>query len=156
LKYQSNLQIVSGGQAGVDRAALDFALEKGLIAAGWCSLERRAEDGPLCYRYPLQSTFALSYLARTEMNVLDSDGTLIIYSDHPDEGTESTRQLALMHEKPLFIWNLEKNNNLHQFHHWMKKHNIAVLNIAGPRASNDADIYNQTIMLLENLFSGLL
>jgi hypothetical protein len=156
LKYQSNLQIISGGQTGVDRAALDFALEKGLIASGWCSLERMAEDGTLSFRYPLQSTFVLNHLARTEMNVQDSDATLIIYSDHPDKGTESTRQLALMYEKPLFIWNMEKNNNYQYFHHWMKKHNISVLNIAGPRASNDADIYHQTLVLLENLFSGLI
>lgn len=155
MKYPNNFRIVSGGQSGVDRAALDFALENGMIAAGWCPLGRRAEDGSLSYRYPLQSTFAFDSLVRTEMNVLDSDGTLIIYSEHPDKGTEITRQLALMNDKPLFIWKLEKNSNYRQFHQWLRKNNIAVLNIAGPRASGEADIYNQTIGLLEKLFGEI-
>jgi len=148
LKYQSSLQIISGGQTGVDRAALDFALDKGLIAGGWCPLGRSAEDGIINYRYALSSTFSYNFLARTEMNVLNSDGTLLIFTEEPDTGTDNTRLYAQMHEKPLFIWKLGQNKNPDHFSHWMRKHSIEVLNIAGPRASNEPFVYEQTLELL--------
>jgi hypothetical protein len=153
LKYQNSLQILSGGQTGVDRAALDFALANGLQAGGWCPLDRKAEDGLIAYRYPLSSTFSANLLARTEMNILNSHGTLLIYSNEPDSGSDSTRNLVKIHQKPLFVWKLGKNKKTGQFSHWIKKNNICVLNIAGPRASNEPDIYIQTIDLLEELLA---
>ena len=71
-------KIISGGQTGVDRAALDVALELGLPCGGWCPRGRRAEDGPIDPRYPLTETPWDGYPQRTEWNVRDADGTLIL------------------------------------------------------------------------------
>lgn len=78
----SELKIVSGGQTGVDRAALDVALELGLPCGGWCPKGRKAEDGVIHSRYPLKETPSEEYNERTTWNVRDSDGTLIV-SDAP-------------------------------------------------------------------------
>ena len=87
-------KIVSGGQTGVDRAALDVALELGLPCGGWCPQGRRAEDGPIDPRYPLRETRAAAYPVRTRWNVRDSDGTLILTRGRPDRGTALTADLA--------------------------------------------------------------
>lgn len=70
-------KIVSGGQTGVDRAGLDFAIALGIPHGGWCPKGRKAEDGPIDNRYQLQETPRADYLQRTEWNVRDNDGTVI-------------------------------------------------------------------------------
>src|SRR5438876_1977372 len=87
-------KIISGGQTGVDRAALDVALELGIPCGGWCPQGRRAEDGVIPARYPLRETPWWGYPQRTEWNVRDSDGTLILAEGEPDRGTVLTRELA--------------------------------------------------------------
>src|SRR5947209_13063019 len=96
-------KIVSGGQTGVDRAALDVALELGLPCGGWCPRGRRAEDGPLPARYPLTETSWEGYPQRTRWNVRDSDGTLILTRGQPDRGTALTIKLAQRLGKPYRI-----------------------------------------------------
>src|SRR5207248_6603939 len=86
-------KIVSGGQTGVDRAALDVALEVGLPCGGWGPQGRRAEDGPLPERYPLRETASAAYPARTARNVREADGTLILTRGEPDRGTALTARL---------------------------------------------------------------
>ena len=76
--YGGLRKIVSGGQSGVDRGALDAAIARGCNHGGWCPAGRRAEDGPIAERYQLRETEAAKYEVRTEQNVLDSDGTLIL------------------------------------------------------------------------------
>ena len=71
-------QIISGGQTGVDRAALDVALDAGLPCGGWCPRGRRAEDGPIVAQYPLMETDSPDYQMRTRRNVEDADATLIL------------------------------------------------------------------------------
>ena len=71
-------KIISGGQTGVDRAALDLALEFGIPCGGWCPRGRRAEDGPINTRYPLTETSSTDYGVKTKRNVKESDGTLIL------------------------------------------------------------------------------
>src|SRR6266571_9073801 len=80
-------KIVSGGQTGVDRAALDVALELGIPCGGWCPRGRRAEDGIIPERYPLIETPTTAYPQRTERNVRDSDGTLVLTVGRADGGT---------------------------------------------------------------------
>ncbi|MCZ6552322.1 MAG: hypothetical protein O7A67_00850, partial [SAR324 cluster bacterium] len=87
-------RIVSGGQSGVDRAALDAALATGLPCGGWCPRGRRAEDGPIHERYHLLETPSRRYAQRTEWNVRDSDGTLLLTRREPSRGTALTRRLA--------------------------------------------------------------
>ena len=83
-------RIVSGGQTGVDRAALDVAIELGVPCGGWCPRGRKAEDGPIAARYPLRETNSVSYRVRTERNVRESDGVLILTWGPPREGTALT------------------------------------------------------------------
>jgi len=135
----------------VDRAALDFALSNGLICRGWCPLNREAEDGRINDRYTLSETFSPDPLARTELNVADSDATLIIYSEHMDAGTLATRDFAYEYHKPFFIWRVGVNNNALTFKRWLHTHKVQVLNIAGPRASSAADIYVETLQVLDEL-----
>ena len=99
-------RILSGGQTGVDRAALDVALELGLPCGGWCPKGRRAEDGPIPSHYPLTETPWDGYPQRTEWNVRDSDGTLILTEGEPDRGTALTRELAARHGKPCLVLDL--------------------------------------------------
>src|SRR5210317_1948565 len=83
----ARLRIVSGGQTGVDRGALDAALTLGRVCGGWCPEGRLADDGPIPARYPLQELPGGGYRARTRRNVRDSDATLIVTFGAPTGGT---------------------------------------------------------------------
>lgn len=147
-------QIVSGGQTGVDQAALDAALEIGVRAGGWCPLGRRSENGRIPERYPLKETPARSYAVRTEWNARDSDGTLILVLDEISSGTRLTIDAARTHEKPLQIIHLEParqpgllgdENSVEEsialVVDWIQRHRIRSLNVAGPRGSSNARVY---------------
>ena len=97
----SNLKIVSGGQSGVDRAALDFALQYGILCGGWCPKGRKAEDGKIDEKYPLKETVDDNYNTRTKLNVEHSDGTLIFFKKMPDKGTLLTIKFAEEFNKPV-------------------------------------------------------
>lgn len=156
MKLQANFIINSGGQTGVDRAALDFALSNGLSCKGWCPLGRQAEDGLINVRYPLNETNSNDPVVRTEMNVMDSDATLIIYTDEMDKGTLATKDLAFEHRRPLFVWKIATNHNVGLFKQWLSRNKVTTLNIAGPRASNAADIYGETLELLSVLLEDVI
>jgi len=151
LKSQYSLIINSGGQTGVDRAALDFALSNGLAAKGWCPRGRMAEDGVINQRYPLCEANSSDPMVRTELNVMDADATLIIYTEDMDQGTLATKDFAFEYRKPVFVWRIGVNKNVLQFRRWIDNNKIQVLNIAGPRASNAPGIYGETLDLLDIL-----
>ena len=144
-----NLQIkkiVTGGQTGVDRAGLDSALENDLPIGGWCPKGRRAEDGPLAAPYPLRETPKENYSQRTEWNVRDSDGTLILVNqdDHAKTGgTALTVQFAQEHHKPYLVINMANGADFDRLSEWVEGNEIQTLNIAGPRESKSPGIYNQ-------------
>ncbi|MCB2148261.1 MAG: putative molybdenum carrier protein [Deltaproteobacteria bacterium] len=145
-------KIISGGQTGVDRAALDVAIRLGIAHGGWVPKGRLAEDGALPSRYQLQEMPTSDYEARTEKNVMDSDGTLIISRGRPIGGTDYTRRMALKHGKQLLHIDLSIGQRPSEagslVASWIEMNRIEILNVAGPRASHDPDIYKDTINIM--------
>jgi Circularly permutated YpsA SLOG family len=137
------LKVISGGQTGADRAALDFAIEHGLPHGGWCPRGRKCEDGTLAAGYKLQETPSADYPQRTEWNVRDSDGT-VIFSIAPTLTGGSRKTLLLAHQYKKPVLHLSRDGGPDQpvlaLRRFIEKHNIQVLNVAGPRASKEPDV----------------
>jgi hypothetical protein len=148
-------KIVSGGQTGVDRAALDAAMAHGLPVGGWCPKGRRAEDGRIADRYPLQETPSTEYAQRTAWNVRDSDGTLIVAPDPLGGGTALTKQEGDAQAKPVLHVRPSDPVPVPMIRAWGSENGIEVLNVAGPRASEAAGIYGATHALIDDLLSSL-
>jgi hypothetical protein len=142
-------RIVSGGQTGVDRAALDTALALGFPCGGWCPRGRLAEDGPIDSRYPLRETPSADYPQRTEWNVRDSDGTLILTRGRPSGGTAFTIALARRLRRPLLVLDLERGPDPAKVPRWVEEKEVAVLNVAGPRESQQPGIREEAYAFLE-------
>ena len=145
-------KILSGGQTGVDRAALDVALEMKIPCGGWCPRGRRAEDGTIAFQYPLQETTNTDYSQRTKWNVWDADGTLILNLGKLTGGTSLTKSFALQQGKPCFVVELNQPPHVAPVVDWLETHAVHVLNIAGPRASTSATIYEEAVKFLRELF----
>ena len=128
-------RVVSGGQTGVDRGALDAALVAGVACGGWCPKDRRAEDGMIPAKYPLKEMPSADYRQRTLRNVQDSDATLILMTGKLSGGTALTREFALAEAKPLMLIDLDRPLSPESVLHWATKQGIRVLNVAGPRES---------------------
>ena len=128
-------KILSGGQTGVDRAGLDAGLALGLAVGGRCPRGRRAEDGPIPGRYPLQETASASYRVRTRLNVRDSDATLILCRGPLRGGTRLTADIARKMGCPLRVADLSRRVQAPAVRAWLRKHGVVRLNIAGPRES---------------------
>jgi hypothetical protein len=143
-------KIVSGGQTGVDRAALDAAQAADVPAGGWCPQGRRAEDGTIDARYPLQETPSSDYAQRTAWNVRDSDGTLILVQEEARGGTALTIEEAQHRGKPLLKAEIQ-TADLAAIREWIQTHGIRVLNVAGPRASEAPGIYAAARRLIRRL-----
>ena len=146
-------KIVSGGQTGVDRAALDLALELGLACGGWCPKGRRAEDEPIPERYPLTETSSRAYPQRTRCNVLDSDGTLVLTRGRPVGGTALTIKIATENDKPCLVVDLSRQSDLAAVRNWCWTHQIQTLNVAGARESEKPGIYAQAAEFLRALLT---
>jgi hypothetical protein len=143
-----SLKIVSGGQTGVDRAALDVALELGIPRGGWCPRGRRAEDGAIPQKYPLQETESENYHQRTKRNVQDSDATLVLNRGELDSGTAYTVQVAETLGKPYRLVSLDTPIDPEVVARWLKERGVHVLNVAGPRESKRPGIYEQSFGFL--------
>jgi hypothetical protein len=143
--------IISGGQTGVDRAALDFAIAAEIPCAGWCPAGRRAEDGCIPEKYPLKETSGRQYPQRTRKNVKDSDATLILYFKELSGGTLLTRENAEKYFKPWFCYDLGTMEPIDALIAWLFAKNPAILNIAGPRESENLGIHGLGIQVLEKV-----
>ena len=138
MKKSRWLKIVSGGQTGVDRAALDFAIRQGFEYGGWCPRGRLAEDGAIPPIYRLCETDSAEYNERTEKNVLDSDATLIVAREKElSGGTAFTRTCAEQHRRPLLVV-CERDGlspGAAALSKFLKQNQVRTLNVAGPRES---------------------
>jgi hypothetical protein len=146
------MKIISGGQTGVDRAALDVALQLGIACGGWCPKGRRAEDGVIPAKYPLSENDSTSYPARTEMNVRDADATLILTRGKPDRGTALTISLARRCEKPFLVLDLGEIPDPLQVRKWLDAAAIKTVNVAGPRESSCPGIAATARQFLREVF----
>ncbi|MFG0267202.1 MAG: putative molybdenum carrier protein, partial [Rhodopirellula sp. JB055] len=147
--------IISGGQTGVDRGALDAAIELNLPHGGWCPAGRIAEDGRIPDRYLLQEHASRHYPDRTEQNVIDTDATLILYRGKISGGTALTKRICGRESRPYLAVDLSSPKTAaKRIRTWLDKVRPANLNVAGPRESNSPGISDQTRQLLTHIFRG--
>lgn len=133
-------RIVSGGQTGVDRGALDAAISLGIEHGGWCPRGRLAEDGRVPDMYELVEMNSREYPPRTEQNVIDSDATLILYRGRLSGGTNFTVQMAQKHSRPCLLVDLDIGQDVNEVRAWLRENGVDVLNVAGPRESSSRGI----------------
>lgn len=153
--YHACRRIVSGGQTGADRAALDFAIEHGYPHGGWAPRGREAEDGPIPLKYQLTELTDGGYRQRNKRNVRDSDGTLIVNIGTLDGGTLATQVFAQKLKRPYFLVQLDTDTPESVAPHvveWLRTREISILNVAGPRESKRPGIYDLTRRLLEAVY----
>lgn len=144
-------RIVSGGQTGVDRGALDAAIFLGIEHGGWCPRGRLAEDGIIPARYELTETDSAKYPIRTQRNVIDSDGTLILYEGELQGGTALTLRFAKEHNKPCLAIDLASPLDFEMARRWIVGESLEVLNVAGPRESSSPGIADAALSYLTEL-----
>lgn len=148
-------KIISGGQTGVDRAVLDVCLDKKFPCGGWCPKERLAEDGRIDLKYPLKEAENSSYDYRTRLNVMNSDGTLIIAPEKLSGGTLLTLKIATELKKPVLVFVPEKQGKskteIEKIRLWINANNIRILNVAGPRKSEWKEGYDIALKMVSEL-----
>jgi len=150
------LRIVSGGQTGADRSALDWAISQGVPHGGWCPRGRKAEDAVIPNCYQLQETETDDYAERTERNVMDSDGTVIFTVDRAlVAGSKLTWELAAIRRKPVLHLHADSPQPGLQLAAFIRKHRIQVLNVAGSRASEEAAVGSFVAQTLDGAFEEL-
>ena len=152
-------KIISGGQTGADRAALDVAIKLGIPHGGWIPKGRKTEERPLPAIYKLQEMPTPSYPKRTEQNVIDSDGTLIVARGKLTGGSDYTRQMTLKHKKQLLGIDLNLIGHYDAASlavSWIRLQHVKVLNVAGPRKSEDTQIYADVVRILNQVIKILI
>jgi hypothetical protein len=152
------VKIISGGQTGVDRAALDIALKHGIDCGGWCPAGRVDEVGRISDRYPLRELEHGGFTERTLQNVKDSDGTVIIYSRQLSGGTEETVRFCVEQEQPHELIDASKLSTekaARSIVNLIREHNIDILNVAGPRQSEWPEGYDYAFSVLEAFVNSI-
>ena len=148
-------EIISGGQTGADRGALDAAIKLGIPYGGWIPKGRKTEDGPLPQKYQLIEMPTADYAKRTMKNVDESDGTLILSHGDLTGGSKFTEEHAVTMERPCLVIDLKKTNMFQaamKAADWIRENSVRILNVAGPRASHDPKIYNATLDLILSIY----
>jgi len=143
MKSPCSLKIISGGQTGADRAALDFALSRGIPHGGWCPRDRLAEDGPLAPHYELKETPDADPAQRTEWNVCEGDATVIFsVGDALRGGSALTAETAKRLRKPWLHVSESRDGPkaVALLSDFLARYRCRVLNVAGPRASEEPEV----------------
>ena len=152
------MKIISGGQTGVDRAALDLALKHGVDCGGWCPAGRLDEFGRIPDQYPVQELDAGGFSERTLQNVKDSDGTVIIYTGKLGGGTEQTVRFCQELRRPYQLIDAAKisaEDAAKLIADFVRDHEIDLLNVAGPRQSEWPEGYDYASRALEIFLDAL-
>jgi predicted Rossmann-fold nucleotide-binding protein len=144
-------KVISGGQTGVDRAALDAALARGYEIGGWCPGGRRAEDGSIPSRYPLAETKSRQYPPRTAMTVREADATLVLHLGTLDRASQLALEIAARSHKPCAAFDLARPEAVDAARQWLEQIHPATLNISGPRESTQRGIYPRAYGFLARL-----
>jgi len=134
-------RIISGGQTGVDQAALSVAISLGIAHGGWCPSDRRCEGGEIPLHFSLTPMPTPSYAARTRQNIIDSDATLILHRGPLTGGTLLTHNIVRKLSRPLLEVELDDHRVVEKVRRWLQENAISTLNVAGPRESNSPGIY---------------
>ena len=150
------MKIISGGQTGVDRAALDVALTHGIECGGWCPAGRLDEFGKIPDHYPIQELQGGGFTERTLQNVKDSDGTVVVYCDHLGGGTAQTVYFCLEQKRPHKLIDASKITSegaAKLIRDFVRKNKIGILNVAGPRQSEWPEGYAYASRALDILLN---
>lgn len=146
-------KIISGGQTGADRAALDAGLESGFPVGGTCPVGRMAEDGPIDTRYPLEEIGG-GYRQRTKKNVVDADGTAIFYQAYLQGGTEATVLFCIKQGKPYKLIDtalVEPPRAAELLISFVRERDVKILNVAGPRSSGCPTMYGYVKQVIDRV-----
>lgn len=152
------MKIISGGQTGVDRAALDVALKNGIECGGWCPAGRLDELGRIPGRYPVWELEHGGFTERTLQNLKDADGTVIIYPGKLSGGTEQTVRFCLEQQRPHQLLDTSKiptEEAARLIADFVRNHKIDTLNVAGPRESEWPEGYDYAFRALETFLANL-
>ena len=156
-------KIISGGQTGADRAGLDFAIEVGLEHGGFVPRGRRAEDGRISENYHLTELSSISYAVRTKRNVREGDGTVVFRLDPIlTGGSALTFEYAGQVKKPRIHIHKSATDyseegflkELGRLKDFIESNQIAVLNVAGPRESNQPGVYAFALRMLKQYWEN--
>lgn len=153
-----SLKVVSGGQTGVDQGALAGALAAGTPCGGWCPEGRLSEEGPIPPEYPVAELPGAGYRERTLRNVLDSDGTAIIHDGELEGGTRLTWVFCERHGRPSVLIDasaLSPEQAADALVDFVTANRLAVLNVAGPRASKWPGAFEYTQAVVAGMLKRL-
>jgi hypothetical protein len=152
------VKLISGGQTGVDRAALDVALKHRIECDGWCPAGRLDEFGRIPDQYPLQELEGGGFTERTLQNVTESEGTVVIYSGKLSGGTEQTVRFCVEQQRPYELIDASKvssDDAARLISDFVRKHKIDILNVAGPRQSEWPEGYDYALRALETFLNPI-